>query len=99
MNHLDARMAAYFLAVAEELHFTRAAARLHVAQPSLSAAIRRLERELGTELFRRTTRQVELPPAGEALIPGARAVLASAATAVAATRAAVEDASQITLGL
>jgi len=57
----------YFLAVAEELNFTRAARRLHIAQPSLSAQIRELERRVGCQLLRRTTREVRLTPAGEVL--------------------------------
>ncbi|MEU3268509.1 LysR family transcriptional regulator [Streptomyces bacillaris] len=71
----DPRLLRAFLAVAEELHFTRAAARLFVAQQALSRDIRRLERELGAELFVRTTRQVSLTPDGERLLPYARRVL------------------------
>ncbi|NNN32489.1 LysR family transcriptional regulator [Streptomyces sp. S3(2020)] len=73
--HLDARLLRAFLAVAEELHFTRAAARLYVAQQALSRDVRRLERELGAELFVRTTRQVTLTADGERLVPHARRVL------------------------
>lgn len=69
------RLLRAFLAVAEELHFTRAAARLFVAQQALSRDIRQLERELGAELFVRTTRQVSLTPDGERLLPYARRVL------------------------
>ncbi|MFF3910845.1 LysR family transcriptional regulator [Streptomyces sp. NPDC001848] len=75
MPAVDPRLLRAFLAVAEELHFTRAATRLHVAQQALSRDIRRLERELGTELFVRTTRQVTLTPEGERLLPYARKVL------------------------
>lgn len=64
-----------FLAVAEELHFGRAALKLHVAQPPLSRTIRQLEREMGTQLFERTTRSVKLTAAGEALIDPAREIL------------------------
>lgn len=74
-HHLDPRLLRAFLAVAEELHFTRAAARLYVAQQALSRDIRRLERELGAELFVRTTRQVALTVDGERLLPYARRVL------------------------
>ena len=63
-----------FLAVAEELHFGRAAEKLHMAQPALSRIIRLLERELGTELFERTTRKVRLTPSGEALIEPAKVI-------------------------
>ncbi|MER6471098.1 LysR family transcriptional regulator [Streptomyces collinus] len=72
---LDPRLLRAFLAVAEELHFTRAAARLYVAQQALSRDVRRLERELGAELFLRTTRQVALTADGERLLPHARRVL------------------------
>ncbi|MFJ3244054.1 LysR family transcriptional regulator [Streptomyces sp. NPDC086782] len=69
------RLLRAFVAVAEELHFTRAAARLYVAQQALSRDIRRLERELGAELFVRTTRQVTLTAEGTRLLPYARRVL------------------------
>ncbi|TLS42933.1 LysR family transcriptional regulator [Streptomyces montanus] len=72
---VDPRLLRAFLAVAEELHFTRAAARLYVAQQALSRDIRRLERELKADLFVRTTRQVTLTPDGERLLPYARRVL------------------------
>ncbi|MEU0052929.1 LysR family transcriptional regulator [Streptomyces sp. NPDC006309] len=73
----DPRLLRSFVAVAEELHFTRAAARLYVAQQALSRDVRRLERELGAELFVRTTRQVTLTADGERLLPLARRVLAA----------------------
>src|SRR5437879_13501529 len=66
----------YFVAVAEERHFTKAARGLHVAQPSVSRAIRVLEEELGTSLFHRMKGNVALAPAGETLLPWARRVLA-----------------------
>ncbi|MFF6999421.1 LysR family transcriptional regulator [Streptomyces sp. NPDC008313] len=72
---VDPRLLRAFLAVAEELHFTRAAAALYVAQQALSRDIRRLERELAAELFVRTTRQVTLTADGERLVPYARRVL------------------------
>jgi len=65
----------YFVAVAEEGQFTRAAERLHIAQPSVSAQVRRLERTLGTALFHRGSGPVTLTDAGEALLPLARRVL------------------------
>lgn len=78
----------YFVAVAEELHFTRAAARLHVAQPALSAQIRRLEAEVGSPLLERTTRSVALTPAGESLIGHARELIEAHDAALAAARSA-----------
>jgi DNA-binding transcriptional LysR family regulator len=85
MNELETRQLRYFTAVAEELHFGRAAERLGIAQPPLSKAIRDLERQLGVQLLTRTTRQVTLTPAGQTLLTDARAVLD--ATAAAARRA------------
>ncbi|RSS54136.1 LysR family transcriptional regulator [Streptomyces sp. WAC01280] len=67
----------YFLAVAEELHFTRAAEKLYVSQPALSKQIRALERQLGAPLFDRGRQGVALTPVGTALLPHARAALAA----------------------
>ncbi|MFG2415455.1 LysR family transcriptional regulator [Streptomyces goshikiensis] len=75
MNDLEVRQLRYFVAVAEELHFGRAAARLGMAQPPLSRTIRDLERQLGVTLFERTTRQVKLTGAGEVLLRDARTAL------------------------
>ena len=75
---MDLRQLTYFVAVAEEGQFTRAAVRVSVAQPAISAQIGRLERELGEPLFHRDQRGAVLTAAGEALLPHARAALAAA---------------------
>lgn len=85
---MDVAQLRAFIAVAEELHFRRAAERLHVAQPPLSRTIQQLERELGTSLFERSTRSVRLTPAGQGLLEPARHVLESLRRAEAAVRAA-----------
>jgi DNA-binding transcriptional LysR family regulator len=75
MNELESRQLRYFVAVAEELHFGRAAERLAMAQPPLSRAIAEMERQLGVPLLKRTTRQVTLTQAGEVLLRDARTAL------------------------
>jgi DNA-binding transcriptional LysR family regulator len=77
-----------FVILAEELHFTRASRRLFLSQSGLSRRIHMLEAVLGVELLQRTTRIVDLTPAGEALLPHARAILQSAKAAAVATRRA-----------
>jgi DNA-binding transcriptional LysR family regulator len=74
---VELRQLEHFVAVAQECHFTRAAKRLHIAQSGLSASIRSLERELGAPLFLRSTRQVQLTPAGQALLVEALRALAA----------------------
>lgn len=83
---LELRPLSYFVAVAEELHFGRAAARLHIAQPSLSVQIRKLEHSLGTALFIRDSRHVALTPAGDRLLEGSRQLLADAERIASLTR-------------
>src|SRR5947209_7272153 len=73
---MDVRQLRYLVALAEERHFTRAAARENIAQPALSQQVRRLERELGLALVERTTRRVALTAAGERLVARARRILA-----------------------
>jgi DNA-binding transcriptional LysR family regulator len=73
---MELRQLTYFLAVAEERNFTRAAQRIPIAQPAISQQIRRLEADLGERLFTRDRRGIRLTPAGQALLPHARAMLA-----------------------
>jgi DNA-binding transcriptional LysR family regulator len=86
--HVELRHLRYFVAVAEELNFSRAAERLHVAQPALSSQIRALEGQLGCELFARTTRKVELTTNGKLLLEDAYEILRRAEGAVAKLQAA-----------
>lgn len=99
LDALEVRQLRHFLAVAEELSFTRAAERLHLAQQALSASIRRLEDQLGVVLFVRNTRKVELTSAGEVLVEGATAVLAAATDALEQVRqVAAGRAGRLTVG-
>jgi DNA-binding transcriptional LysR family regulator len=88
MDRLETRELAYFLAVADELHFGRAAAQLRIAQPALSKSIRQLERRLGVVLFERTSRAVALTPAGRVLAREARHALDAVSAASRRTRRA-----------
>ncbi len=83
---IDLRQLRYFKAVAEELHFGRAAASVSIAQPALSRQIQQLEQEVGTPLLRRTQRRVELLPAGALLLERTRMILQELDRAVADTR-------------
>ncbi len=91
---MELRQLEYFVAVAEEANFTRAAARVHVSQSGISAQIRQLENDLGAPLFDRSTRVAALTVAGEAALAHARAALAAAR----AVRDAVDDANQLVRG-
>jgi DNA-binding transcriptional LysR family regulator len=91
---MELRQLEYFVAVAEEANFTRAAQRIHVAQPAVSAQIARLERELGQPLLDRSHRTVRLTAAGGAALPFARQAL----RAVSDVRTAVEEVSQLVRG-
>jgi DNA-binding transcriptional LysR family regulator len=94
---LDLRLVGYFVAVAEHLHFGRAAAALRVAQPSLSRQIRRLEQQIGVRLFDRTPQSTRLTDAGEVFLPRAKSLLRSAVQATAQAREAAQP-SRITIG-
>ena len=77
---MDLRQLRYFSVLAETLNFHRAAERLHISQPPLTVAIRKLEQDLGAALFNRDPRGVTLTEAGRAALPAARAALAAAAS-------------------
>ncbi|MEW9555550.1 LysR family transcriptional regulator [Nonomuraea sp. NPDC050783] len=86
MDDLNLRQLRYFVAVAEDLHVGRAAARLHISQPSLSQHLRRLQQRLGVALVQREGRGIALTPAGAAILPSAQRVLAAATETEAVAR-------------
>ncbi|RSN01274.1 LysR family transcriptional regulator [Streptomyces sp. WAC 01325] len=88
MDRLETRELVYFVAVAEELHFSRAAERLGMSQPPLSRAIARLERRMGVALLRRTSRRVELTSAGAVFLAECRSLLEGLDSAVLRTQRA-----------
>ncbi|MFC9266174.1 LysR substrate-binding domain-containing protein [Streptomyces zhihengii] len=96
---MELRQVRYFLTLAEECHFGRAAARLHIAQPALSQQIRQLENELGTPLFHRSTRRVELTEAGQHLTGYARSLVAEEERArIHMTELATGQAGRVSIG-
>ncbi len=97
---MELRLLRYFVAVAEELHFSRASARLHIAQPPLSRQIRQLEEEIGVQLLHRTKRHVALTEPGRAFLASARAILAQVDGAVLqAQRMAQGEEGQVSIGM
>ncbi|MFD7662560.1 LysR family transcriptional regulator [Streptomyces sp. NPDC059788] len=99
MAELETRELEYFLGVADELHFGRAAARLSIAQPALSKAIQRIETRLGVPLFIRSSRHVELTPAGQALQEHGRHALNAVSAAVQSARRAGDPSGHLRLVL
>lgn len=96
---MELRQLRYFVTLAEELHFGRAAAREHIVQSALSQQIQRLERELGVRLLERTTHHVLLTPAGVAMLVEARQILAHTERAAEAARSAVRVGATLRVGV
>ena len=97
---MELRHLRYFVAVAEDLHFGRAANRLHTSQSSLSQQVRNLETELKVDLLRRVKRHVELTPAGNRFLREARGILAAAVRAAGLAReTAREESQKIVIGI
>ena len=99
MGEIELRELHYFIAVAEELNFTRAAARLGMAQPPLSAAIGKLERKLGVTLLERTSRRVTLTPAGAVLLEQGRIAVEGVGAAIERTRRKGTQADRLTVAV
>jgi len=95
---LDLRKLRYFVAVAERLHFGKAATALYITQPALSRQIRQFEEELGVELLKRSSRQVSLTPAGKRLAEDGARLLADSQAAVARARRAQDSEQSLTIG-
>src|ERR1700754_4910833 len=98
LEDLDLRKLRYFVAVAEELNFIRAAERLHIAQPVLTRQIKALENELGVDLFVRSTRGTALTPAGVGFVDDARSILRSAVAMRRRVRQLARGGSRLTIG-
>jgi len=99
MDGIELRELRYFIAVAEELNFTRAAARLGMAQPPLSAAIGKLERKLGVRLLERTSRRVTLTPAGAVLLEQGRIAVEGVGAAIQRARRKGTQAGRLTVAV
>ena len=97
-NGIELRHLRAFVAVAEELNFTRAAGRLYIAQQALSKQIRQLEQRVGVQLVDRSTRHVELTPAGEVLYPQAQSILGRVEDAVSAAREVEDQPAPLSVG-
>src|SRR3954452_12267148 len=95
---MELRQLRYFVALAEELHFGRAAARQHIVQSALSQQLSRLERELHVLLLERSTHHVQLTPAGSALLPEARQILADVERARNAAQRAARPSATLRVG-
>ena len=99
MDDVEVRELRYFIAVAEELNFTRAAARLGMAQPPLSTAIGKLERKLGATLLERTSRHVHLTPAGQELLEQGRIAVEAVGAALERTRRKATQTDRLTVAI